>query len=94
MEKQAMVVILRSETGRGGWQLVPPAEVPEWVKNPECMARLVEGRQSAMKADEGDKGSAWYMARCPEEAAAIINAQLRRARKMARRAIEQASRGA
>lgn len=85
-QKQALVVILRSDTGRGNWELCPPAEVPEWVKKPDVMANLVRERRSAMKCDEGDKGSAWYIARDPEEAVAILNAQRKRIRKALARA--------
>lgn len=94
-EKQLELVILRSETGRGPWEMVKPEDVPAWVKDPENMGRLVRGL-SCMKADEGDKGSDWYCARPVDEALRIINAQRKRARKAARRAhqlrIEKVSR--
>lgn len=61
MIAQTRLVILRSEDGRDNWQSVLPADVPEWVKAPENIARLVAG-DMCMKADEGEKGSDWFRA--------------------------------
>lgn len=59
--KQENIAIMRSENGRDGWVPVPPAEVPDWLKEPDVMGNLVAGNM-ACKNDEGDKGSAWYRA--------------------------------
>lgn len=58
---QAMLVIYKSPNGRDNWSVVPPAEVPEWVKDRDVMGRLVSG-EACMKADEGEKGSDWFRA--------------------------------
>lgn len=58
---QGLLVILKSDNGRDGWTPVMPEDVPEWVKAPDNMARLVAG-EMCMKPDEGEKGSAWYRA--------------------------------
>lgn len=58
---QALLVIYASENGRDGWQPVKADDLPEWVRAPETIGRLVAG-EMCMKADEGDKGSLWYRA--------------------------------
>ena len=58
---QATLIIYRSAHGRGDWSPILPTEVPEWLKVPDVMGRLVAG-EVCMKCDEGDKGSEWYMA--------------------------------
>jgi len=59
--KQAVLVIYRSANGRDGWQPVMQHDVPEWVKEPSIMGRLVAGEQ-CMDVAEGDAGSYWYRA--------------------------------
>lgn len=58
---EGLLIILRSETPRdeASWKPVLPAEVPEWVKSPDNMARLVAG-ESCCNPETGDLG--WYMA--------------------------------
>jgi len=51
--KEARLVIFSSPNGRGDWVPVKPEAVPEWVKGPDNMARLVNG-QTCMKCDEGE----------------------------------------
>lgn len=59
--KEALLVIYRSENGRDNWVPIPAAEVPEFVKAPATMGRLVAGEE-CMDAGEGKNGSAWYRA--------------------------------
>lgn len=59
--KQDVLVIFTSTTGRAPWHPVKPTEVPDWVKHPDVMARLVAGEE-AMKCDEGVAGSNFYRA--------------------------------
>lgn len=59
--KQAQLVIYKSENGRDNWKPLSPGEVPDWVKAPEVMGRLVAG-EACMDAKIGDKGSDWYRA--------------------------------
>ena len=59
--KKAHCVIYRSENGRDNWEPVMFDSVPEWVKDPVVMGRLIAGEQ-CMDAGEGDTGSAWYKA--------------------------------
>ena len=59
--KQARLVVYKSENGRDGWMSCMADEVPEFVKRPEVMGRLVAGEQ-CMDVGEGDSGSAWYRA--------------------------------
>lgn len=58
---QARLVIFVSVNGRDNWHPVKADEVPEWVKDPDNMGRLVAG-EACMKCDEGDAGSLWYRA--------------------------------
>lgn len=81
--KQAMLVIFSSPHGRGEWTLVKPEDVPEWVKDPDNMARLVEG-ETCMKCDEGETGSLWYCAMPVDDAVRFQQANLKRLRKAER----------
>lgn len=36
-------VIAVSENGENGWKLLKPAEVPEWLKNPDVLGQMREG---------------------------------------------------
>lgn len=94
--KQIELVILRSPNGRTHWKPVRITEVPEWVKKPDNMARLVAG-DACMKCDEGPWGSDWYVALKPEaverflryQNEAIAKAQAKREMR-ARKRIAQA----
>lgn len=55
------IVVYKSENGRDGWQPVKQELVPEWVKQPEVMSRLIQGEE-CMDCAEGTAGSAWYRA--------------------------------
>ena len=41
--KQAMLVVFSSSDEGKTWEPVHPQEVPEWLKAPEVMGRLVAG---------------------------------------------------
>ena len=66
MTDYAQLVILASKNGRDDWFPVEHSEVPEWVKDPDNMGRLVNG-EACMKCDEGPTGSLWYRAATTEE---------------------------
>ena len=51
------LVIFASDNGMDGWEPVKPGEVPAWVKDPDNLARLVDG-EACQQDDEGP----WYMA--------------------------------
>lgn len=59
--KQDNIIIFTSVNGREPWHPVKPEEVPEWVKHPDNMAKMLSGEE-CMKCDEGVAGSAWYRA--------------------------------
>jgi hypothetical protein len=84
---QANLIIVRSPNGRDGWEPVPPAEVPTWVKSPDNIAHLVAG-EMCMKRDENDrtdKGSDWYRAISVDDAIAVNKALAKRKRREQRR---------
>lgn len=84
--QQIELVILASGNGRDGWSPVKPEDVPEWVKAPDNMGRLVKG-ETCMKCDEGEKGSLWYVALKPRDYQALVAAQQKRDRKNALRLV-------
>lgn len=55
------IVVYKSDTGRDKWLPVLPCDVPEFVKDPVTMGRLVAGEE-CMDAAVGHSGSAWYRA--------------------------------
>lgn len=59
--KQASAVIFTSANGRAPWHPLKPEEVPEWVKHPDVMARLLAGEE-CYDPTIGDKGSNFYRA--------------------------------
>ena len=59
--KQIRLVIYRSVNGRDNWEPVAADSLPEFVRNPDVMGRLVAGGQ-CMDAGEKPRGSAWYRA--------------------------------
>ncbi len=60
--KTAFLVIEASINGRDLWHPVHADELPDWVRDPDNMGRMVAG-DMCMKADEGEAGSLWYRAR-------------------------------
>lgn len=81
--KRAKLIILASDNGRDNWAMVPPFEVPEWVKTPENIGKMMRG-VDCMKADEGDKGSKWYRAIRLSDYRHIIKQEQRAQRKAKR----------
>jgi len=59
--KQAMLIIYVSPNGRDGWKPLLSDAVPEWVKAPDIMGRLVAG-EMCMDAAQGTSGSDWFKA--------------------------------
>ena len=59
--KQHALIIFESVTGRDQWKPILPSDVPEWVKDPDIIARMMDG-EICMNAAIGDKGSLWYYA--------------------------------
>jgi len=57
---EGMFVIFRSENGRDGWKPVKPEDVPDWVKDPDNMAHMVDG-EACMDPTQ-DSGTDWFMA--------------------------------
>jgi len=47
-------VVLASESGTDPWKVVPPDQVPAWLKDPVTMGRLAGGEM----AQDGE--GAWY----------------------------------
>ena len=70
--KQAVLVVFESPNGRDQWKPLVASDVPEWVRHPDVMGRLVAGEQ-CMDAAQGDKGSKWY------RAARVVSAEQQRA---------------
>ena len=52
-------MIFVSDNGRDGWSAVLPADVPDWLKAPAVIARLVAGDQ-ACSPEGGDER--WWRA--------------------------------
>lgn len=85
--KQVRMVIQRSSNGRDGWQPVRPEDVPDWVLDPDNMARLVDGEQ-CMRPRDGDAGSDWYRGViADEDREKLVAAAERRARRDAKRVV-------
>lgn len=55
---EAMLVIFVSLDGEEPWTVVPPNQVPEWLKDPDVMAELVAGSMAQNK----EAPLAWYRA--------------------------------
>ncbi|MFA7269927.1 MAG: hypothetical protein WC073_11330 [Sterolibacterium sp.] len=87
--KQAVLVIYESVNGRDNWIPRMPAELPEWVRHPDIIGRLVAG-QMCMDPTIGDKGSNWYRAErvlTPEERRAEARRLNRQQKRLAAKAI-------
>lgn len=61
MLTQGVLIVYASVNGSDPWHPLTDKEVPEWVKQPDTLGRMVAG-EMCFKADEGDKGSLWYRA--------------------------------
>lgn len=61
---EAHIVILKSEDGRAHWHPVTPDQVPEFLKDPDVMGRLVAGEMA--QESNGlllpDGAKPWYRA--------------------------------
>lgn len=78
-----VLVVFTSANGSDGWTPVKPENVPAWVKDPDVMARMVDGE--ACMDDEQESGTNWFMALpmpTPQDIAAY---QAARARRLARK---------
>lgn len=90
--KTVCALVYSSPDGKTGWRLVKPGDVPEWVKRPAVMGRLLAGEI----AKENHVGLAlparlgldlWYRAErvMPDaESKRIVAAREKRDRRMAR----------
>lgn len=61
VNKLAVAIVLRSQDPRAvaeDWEPVPPKDVPEFVKDPETMGRLLVHGEIAKEPD----GQYWYRA--------------------------------
>lgn len=56
-KQMATLVIYRSETGEAPWTPVMSAEVPEEIKEPEVIGRMVDGDMCRVEGDQY-----WYIA--------------------------------
>lgn len=56
--EQGVLVVFRSENGRDGWYAVKQEDVPDWVKEVDNMARLVDG-EACMDATS-ESGTDWF----------------------------------
>ena len=54
-KKQAMLVIMVSDDEKGPFKPVRPEDVPDWVKDPDVLGRMVNGE---MCRNEGP----WFLA--------------------------------
>ena len=81
-----VLVVFRSANGRNDWYLVKPEDVPDWVKEVDNMARLVDG-EVCMNA-QSESGTDWFMALpmpTPEDIDVWMAAQTKRAERAAKR---------
>ena len=58
---EVRLIIFESTNGRDNWNPVLPDMVPDWVKEPKIMERLVAG-EMCMDVSIGPKGSPFYRA--------------------------------
>ena len=73
--KETELIIFESPNGRDQWKPLLPKDVPEWVKDPEIISRMIDG-EICMDAKIGDKGSPWYCAeQAPSESYVIQNVE-------------------
>jgi hypothetical protein len=52
---EAFLVIFKSADGKTGWSPVKPEDVPEWVKTPVHIGRIMNGEMVS-------SGDGWYVA--------------------------------
>lgn len=61
MDRKTIAVVYASENGRDRWKPVGKDDVPDWVREPVTMGRLLAG-EKCMDCGEGQSGSLWYRA--------------------------------
>lgn len=86
---QANLIIFSSPNGRDHWDPVLPEDVPEWLKEPDVVARLVAGEE-CMKAGESE--NRWFYAEqapTEEDIRRMVSADQKQARKNAKRVAAQ-----
>lgn len=87
-ETFGVLVILTSPNGIDGWTPVKPDDVPSWVKDPDIVARMVDGE--ACMDDTQESGTNWFLALpmpTPQDIAAYQAAQIRRAERRQKRIV-------
>ena len=72
---QATLVIMASADGEK-WGPVKPESVPEWVKRPDVMARLVEGE--ACQDLTAESGETWFCAMTRSDVRSVVAADVKR----------------
>lgn len=83
--RQVRMVIQRSENGRDNWQPVKPNDVPDWVKDPDNITKLIQGEQ-CMRPKDGNAGSDWYRGvMTNEDRQSLVAAMERRAQRDSKR---------
>lgn len=56
----AMLIIYASPDGNTGWTPVLPADVPDWVKDPDILANMIAGQ--ACQNQSSASRTTWYRA--------------------------------
>lgn len=79
---QAKLIIYTSPNGRDGWLPIDPHKVPEWLKRPDIVGRLVAGEMCM--DPKSSTGTDWFMAK-RAITQAEKTAQERRERRQAKR---------
>ena len=89
----AMLIIYASPDGNAGWTPVLPADVPDWVKDPDTLGKMIAG--NACQNPNSASRSTWYRAvrvmsseeQKREQAKLYADKQKRRRRQAALRAL-------
>lgn len=90
--KHAVLVIYQSPNGQDNWEPVKPEDVPEWLKKPDVMGRLVNGYTARFEGTGlllPDGIRPWYRAEVAKpdaEVAVVAKAVEKRERKARHRA--------
>ena len=58
--RKIKLVVYRSTNGRDGWQPVSESQVPDWVKEPAVIGRMMQGEQCM--DPRSTSGSDWFKA--------------------------------
>lgn len=88
MDEQApnvgTLVIFQSSTGMDSWSPVLPKDVPDWVKDPDNVARMVGGEACSLNPEAPE--AVWYAALRMPTVADLKAYSLAEARRAKRRA--------